>query len=157
MWFLLTVAASVLVYGLLTSDFRIVYVAAHSNRSMPVLYKFAAWWGGQEGSLLLWSWLLATYSAIVLLTNRHQHRGIMPYVTATLMSTQVFFLILNAFVANPFKVLAVGREITSVAGRQRAESAAAVLGDGDTPAHALPGLRGVRGPLRLRDGRVDHP
>ena len=117
-WFLLTVAASVLVYALLTSDFRMVYVAAHSNRSMPLLYKFAAWWGGQEGSLLLWSWLLASYSAVVLLTNRHQHRGIMPYVTATLMATQVFFLILNAFVASPFKMLAVGREITSVADGQ---------------------------------------
>ena len=113
-WFLLTVAASVVVYGLLTSDFRMVYVAAHSNRDMPLLYKFAAWWGGQEGSLLLWSWLLSSYSAVVLLTNRHKHRGIMPYVTATLMTTQVFFLILNAFVASPFKMLAVGQEITSV-------------------------------------------
>jgi cytochrome c-type biogenesis protein CcmF len=117
-WFLLTVAASVVVYGLLTSDFRMVYVAAHSNRSMPPLYKFAAWWGGQEGSLLLWSWLLSCYSAVVLLTNRHKHRGIMPYVTATLMTTQVFFLILNAFVSNPFKMLAVGREITSASDGQ---------------------------------------
>ena len=117
-WFLLTVAASVVVYGLLTSDFRMVYVAAHSNRDMPPLYKFAAWWGGQEGSLLLWSWLLSFYSAIVLFTNKHRHRGIMPYVTATLMATQVFFLILNAFVASPFKMLAVGQEITSVADGQ---------------------------------------
>ena len=114
-WFLLTTAAALLIYGLLTSDFRLVYVAAHSNRDMPLLYKFAAWWGGQEGSLLLWSWLLACYSVIVLITNRHKHRKIMPYVTATLATTQVFFLILNAFIANPFKVLAVGREITSVA------------------------------------------
>src|SRR5512136_1319060 len=75
MWFLLTVAASVLVYALLTSDFRIVYVAAHSNRDMPVLYKFAAWWGGQEGSLLLWSWLLACYAALVVFTNRRRHRA----------------------------------------------------------------------------------
>jgi cytochrome c-type biogenesis protein CcmF len=117
-WFLLTVAASVVVYALLTSDFRMVYVAAHSNRDLPPLYKFAAWWGGQEGSLLLWSWLLSCYSAVVLLTNRHKHRGIMPYVTATLMTTQVFFLILNAFVASPFKMLAVGQEITSAADGQ---------------------------------------
>src|SRR2546425_11748053 len=64
-WLLVTVASGILVYALLTSDFRFAYVAQHSNRTMPVLYKFAAWWGGQEGSLLLWSWLLATYSAIV--------------------------------------------------------------------------------------------
>ncbi|RPI17854.1 MAG: heme lyase CcmF/NrfE family subunit [Acidobacteriales bacterium] len=114
LWFLLTVASGLLVYGLLTSDFRLAYVAAHSNRELPGLYKFAAWWGGQEGSLLLWSWILASYSTVVVFTNRRKHRAIMPFVTATLMATQVFFLIMNAFIANPFKVLAVGREITSV-------------------------------------------
>jgi len=112
---LLTTASAILVYGLLSSDFRMVYVAAHSNRDMPLLYKFAAWWGGQEGSLLLWSWLLSLYAAIVVLTNRRRHRSFLPYVTATLMGTQVFFLILNAFIASPFKMLAVGREITAAA------------------------------------------
>ena len=114
-WLLVTVASSVLVLSLLTGDFRLAYVVQHSNRTMPVLYKFAAWWGGQEGSLLLWSWLLACYSAVVVFTNRRKHRGMMPYVTATLMVTQGFFLILNSFVANPFRVLAVGRGITEVA------------------------------------------
>ena len=113
-WLLVTVAAGVLVASLLASDFRFSYVAGHSNRAMPALYKFAAWWGGQEGSLLLWSWLLASYAAVVVFTNRRKHRGIMPYVTATLMVTQCFFLIMNAFVASPFRMLAVGRGITSV-------------------------------------------
>ena len=114
-WLLLTVAAGVLVTALLTGDFRFAYVAANSNRAMPALYKFAAWWGGQEGSLLLWSWLLSCYAAVVMFTNRRKHRGIMPWVTATLMAPQCFFLILNAFVASPFRMLAVGRGITSVA------------------------------------------
>ena len=114
-WLLVTVASSVLVVSLLTGDFRLAYVVQHSNRAMPALYKFAAWWGGQEGSLLLWSWLLACYSAVVVFANRRKHRGMMPYVTATLMVTQGFFLILNSFVANPFRVLAVGRGITEVA------------------------------------------
>src|SRR5579871_2132500 len=61
-WILITVASGVLVYGLITGDFRFSYVAQHSNRTMPLLYKIAAWWGGQEGSLLFWSWLLSTYS-----------------------------------------------------------------------------------------------
>ncbi len=115
LWLLLSVASSVLVYSLLAGDFRMAYVAAHSNRDMPALYKFAAWWGGQEGSLLLWSWMLAGYAALVVFTNRRRHRAMMPYVTAALMAPQAFFLMLNAFVASPFKVLAVGREITSVA------------------------------------------
>ncbi|MBI5281358.1 MAG: heme lyase CcmF/NrfE family subunit [Candidatus Solibacter usitatus] len=112
---LLTAAAGILVYSLLTSDFRLAYVAARSNRAMPAVYKFAAWWGGQEGSLLLWSWLLSVYSAIVVWTNRKKHREMMPYVVAVLMFTQVFFCTLNAFVEPPFQVLAVGKGVTAVA------------------------------------------
>ena len=117
-WLLVTVASGVLVSSLLASDFRFAYVAAHSNRAMPALYKFAAWWGGQEGSLLLWSWLLACYAAVVVFTNRRKHGGMMPYVTATLMLTQCFFLILNAFVASPFRMLALSRSITAVSDGQ---------------------------------------
>src|SRR5215813_7133356 len=109
---LMTLASGILVYSLLTGDFRFAYVAAHSNRSMPVLYKFAAWWGGQEGSLLFWSFLLSTYSAVAVFTNRRKHRDMMPYVTAVLMTVQTFFLVLNNFVASPFQMLAVDRSIT---------------------------------------------
>ena len=111
---LTSIASAILVTGLLTDDFRMSYVVQHSNRALPALYKFAAWWGGQEGSLLLWSWLLACYSAVVMWTNRHKHRAIMPYVTAVLMATQVFFLALNAFVEPPFRMLAVGGGITAM-------------------------------------------
>src|SRR5213595_4303432 len=113
-WALLTVASAILVYALMTGDFRFAYVAAHSNRAMPTLYKFAAWWGGQEGSLLFWSFLLSTYSAVVVFTNRRKHRDMMPYVTAILMTIQTFFLILNNFVASPFQMLAVDRLVTAV-------------------------------------------
>src|SRR5215472_10509253 len=105
-WALMTLAAGILVRALLTSDFRFAYVAEHSNRAMPVMYKFAAWWGGQEGSLLFWSWLLSTYAAVVVFTNRRKHRDFMPYVTAVLLGVQSFFLLLNNFIANPFRMLA---------------------------------------------------
>ena len=81
-WMLVTLASGILVYSLMTGDFRFAYVAEHSNRSMPMLYKFAAWWGGQEGSLLFWSWLLSNYAAVVAFTNRRKHRDMMPYVVA---------------------------------------------------------------------------
>jgi cytochrome c-type biogenesis protein CcmF len=111
---LLSLASGILVYALLTSDFRLAYVAARSNRAMPAVYKFAAWWGGQEGSLLLWSWLLSVYSAVVVFTNRRKFREMMPWVVATLMFTQIFFLTLNNFVEPPFQVLAVGKGVTAV-------------------------------------------
>jgi cytochrome c-type biogenesis protein CcmF len=113
-WVLMTLASGILVYGLVAGDFRFSYVAQHSNRAMPLLYKFAAWWCGQEGSLLFWSWLLSTYSAVVVFTNRRKHRDMMPYVVGVMTAIQSFFLILNNFVVSPFKMLAVDKLITSV-------------------------------------------
>ena len=98
-WMLLTIASSILVYGFLTSDYHFAYVASNSNRAMPASYKFAAWWGGQEGSLLLWSWLLSCYAAVAV------RRGPSPLILV-LSGTQTFFLVLNCFVANPFQILA---------------------------------------------------
>ena len=113
-WVLITIAAGILVHALMTSDFRFAYVAEHSNKAMPLLYKYAAWWGGQEGSLLLWSWLLSTYSMVVALTNRRRHRDFMPYVTAVLLTIQVFFLTLNNFVANAFSMVTMDGRITAL-------------------------------------------
>ena len=113
-WTLLTLAAGILVYNLMTGDFRFAYVAEHSNKTMPLLYKFAAWWGGQEGSLLLWSWLLATYTMVVVVTNRNRLRDMMPWTLAVLTTIQTFFLLLNNFIANPFQMLATDGLIVNV-------------------------------------------
>ncbi len=64
-WGLVATASGLLIYSLIIGDFRLAYVASHSNKSMLPIYKFTAWWGGQEGSLLFWSFILATYSAVV--------------------------------------------------------------------------------------------
>jgi cytochrome c-type biogenesis protein CcmF len=113
-WMLLSVAAGILIYSLIQGDYRLAYVASHSNHAMPTIYKFTAWWGGQEGSLLFWSWLLASYSMVVVFKNRRKFRDMMPYVTAILMSTLTFFLILICFVAKPFNVITMGKGIVDV-------------------------------------------
>jgi cytochrome c-type biogenesis protein CcmF len=113
-WALMTLASAVLVSALMTGDFRFSYVAEHSNHTMPTLYKFAAWWGGQEGSLLFWSWLLSTYTMVVVFTNRRRHTTMLPWVVAVLTIVQTFFLILNNFIANPFQMLATDGLIVDV-------------------------------------------
>src|SRR5215469_18415604 len=117
-WLLVSTAAGILIYSLMTGDYRMAYVAEHTNRDMPLFYKFAAWWGGQEGSLLFWSWLLSTYGAVVIFTTRRSHRNLLPWVIAILSTVQLFFLTLNTFVASPFQVLAVDKVVTSVADGQ---------------------------------------
>ncbi len=112
-WVLVTAAAGILVYSLMSGDFRLAYVASHTNRDMAPFYKFAAWWGGMEGSLLFWSWLLATYAAVAVLTTRKGYRNLLPWVIAIISCVQIFFLILNNFVASPFQVLAQDQVIVT--------------------------------------------
>ncbi len=103
--FFVSCAGVSLLYLLASSDFQVAYVADYTNRSLPMFYKLAAFWGGQKGSLLLWTWILATYGGIVAFKNRHRHGDLIPYTLAIITLTSLFFLILNKFVANPFDVL----------------------------------------------------
>jgi cytochrome c-type biogenesis protein CcmF len=100
---------------LVRSDFHIEYVSSYSNRELPLFFKLASLWAGQAGSLLLWSWLLTIFNAIVILQNRHRNRELIPYVVAILSATSLFFIILNLFVTNPFDELVAHFEDGSVA------------------------------------------
>ena len=104
-FFLVTFAVVSLEFFFFTDNFSLAYVAQHSNRALPLFYKFAALWAGQEGSLLWWSWLLSTYAFFVLFLNRKKHPELMPYVGVVIAGVQIFFLTLNNFVANAFNVL----------------------------------------------------
>ncbi|HEV2205594.1 MAG TPA: heme lyase CcmF/NrfE family subunit [Candidatus Acidoferrales bacterium] len=105
-FFLVSISVGVLEFFFFTDNYSLAYVAEHSNRALPALYKFAALWAGQEGSLLWWSWLLSCYAFCVLFLNRKKHPELMPYVGVVIAGVQIFFLTLNNFVANAFNVLA---------------------------------------------------
>ena len=110
-WALLSTAVGLLLFALFTGDFRLTHVYENSNLAMSKLYKVTALWGGMEGSLLLWSWLLAGYAVVVVWQNRRKYRNMMPYVIAIIATVQTFFLSLNAFVEGPFKVWWAGRRV----------------------------------------------
>ncbi len=101
----LTLAAVALIYGLVTRDFQIEYVWRYTSRSLPMTYTVAAFYAGQEGSLLFWGWVLSMFTAIVVLQNRQKNRELLPYVLAVLMTATFFFIFLMVFVTNPFKTL----------------------------------------------------
>jgi len=130
---MITLAVVVLEYIILTDDFHNAYVAAHSNRDLPLYYKIPVLWAGQEGSLLFWTWLLSLYSGLVVLMNRRKNRQLMPYVVMVLMGTGVFFSTLVFFVANPFAGLA----LASAGGLQ---PFTAVDGSGLNPALQYPAM-----------------
>jgi cytochrome c-type biogenesis protein CcmF len=103
---LIFLATLTLEFLLFTDNFSTAYVVQHSNRDLSTFYKIAALWAGQEGSLLFWSTLLSVYILSVLMAYRHKNGELMPYVGVILAGVQIFFLMLNNFVENPFKTLA---------------------------------------------------
>src|SRR6478752_4237947 len=96
------VAAGVLAAGFLRSDFSLTYVAEHSNRSLGGPYKLSAFWGGQEGSLLLWLLILTGYAALAVWLNRNRTRDLVVWVTPVLAGIAVGFSFLLVAVASPF-------------------------------------------------------
>jgi cytochrome c-type biogenesis protein CcmF len=91
-----------LAYAFVAHDFRIRYVAHYSDRSMPLHYLITALWGGQDGSLLWWMFLLSIYIGVCIRWLGNRYRELQPYVIATLMAIVLFFCVLMAFAANPF-------------------------------------------------------
>jgi cytochrome c-type biogenesis protein CcmF len=100
----MSVAFLVLELAFVRSDFRFALVGGHSSTTTPLFYRLTAMWSSQEGSLLLWVWLLSVWSSLALFAVRGKLREITPWATAVLLGFGLFFLSLDAFLANPFKL-----------------------------------------------------
>ena len=88
---LVSLASVSLIILLLNRDYRVEYVASIVNNTLNAFYRFSGFWGGQEGSLLLWLLLLCIFSFTVIMQNRRRNAEIIPYATATLMITAAFW------------------------------------------------------------------
>ncbi|HLH15416.1 MAG TPA: cytochrome c-type biogenesis CcmF C-terminal domain-containing protein, partial [Solirubrobacteraceae bacterium] len=98
----LTVAVLVLEVAFLRDDFAFNTVADTSSRTTPGLYKAAAIWSSQEGSLLVWAWLMSLWSSLALFLTRGRIREVAAYATAILLGLGAFFVALMVVYANPF-------------------------------------------------------
>ena len=99
-----TAAAFALVWAALNNDFSVAYILHHSNRALPGPYKFAALWSGQEGSLLLWAWLLSIYGFVLRVRHKVDVK-LTAYASTILAGIQIFFLLLLNFAATPFSLV----------------------------------------------------
>jgi cytochrome c-type biogenesis protein CcmF len=99
---LATGAFVILEVAFLRSDFSFATVWSHSSTTTPTFYKAAAAWSSQEGSLLLWLFLLSLWSSLVLFLTRRQLRRVAPYATAVLLGFAAFFAALLVFKVTPF-------------------------------------------------------
>src|SRR5262245_14088306 len=108
---LVLLAILVLSYAFVTHDFRIRYVTRYSDRSMTTGYLLTSLWGGQDGSLLWWLFLLSGYVAACVRWLKGRYRQLQPFVIATLMVVMSFFCVLMLFSANPFETNLAGAKL----------------------------------------------
>jgi cytochrome c-type biogenesis protein CcmF len=99
---LMTAASAVIVNAFITDDFSIKYVSRYSESAQPLFYKLTAYWGGLDGSIMFWVFLLSVFGAIAVAVNRVRHRELIPYVIAVISTVQMFFLYLMMVHNNPF-------------------------------------------------------
>jgi cytochrome c-type biogenesis protein CcmF len=89
-----------LAYAHATSDFSVRNVFENSHTAKPFIYKLAGVWGNHEGSMLLWSLILAAFGAAAALSSRQSA------LTARALGVQgliaVAFLAFITFTSNPF-------------------------------------------------------
>jgi cytochrome c-type biogenesis protein CcmF len=100
-------AGFALTWAFFTNDFSVDYVLHHSSRALPGFYKFSSIWAGQEGSLLLWAWLLAGYGFVLRLRHKADIT-LHAYASTILAGVQIFFLLLINFSAMPFAIVPGG-------------------------------------------------
>ena len=77
----------------MNSDFEFAVVASHSSTTTPLFYRLTAMWSSQEGSLLLWLFLLGAWSSLILYITRHRLRVLAPYAQAVLLGFGMFFAV----------------------------------------------------------------
>ncbi len=102
---LVTVSTLALVWGLVSHDFSISYVAQVGSRATPTFYTIISLWGALEGSIVFWAWVLGMYAAAVVWFNRKREGNLVPYAAMALLLVALFFHILLLGPANPFQAV----------------------------------------------------
>jgi cytochrome c-type biogenesis protein CcmF len=95
-------ASAILAGALVRHDFSFSYVAAHTSHDLPTLYSLSAFWGGQEGSLLLWLLVLSGYGALAVALNRRLLRDLVVWVVPVVGGVLTFFAFMLVAVSSPF-------------------------------------------------------
>jgi cytochrome c-type biogenesis protein CcmF len=102
MFVLTSIGGLSLITAFVTNNFSIQYVASNSNSQLPLFYKVAALWGGHEGSLYLWVWILTLYTLLVAFHGRKNYPDRLPVILAVQGLLMAGFLGLILFLSNPF-------------------------------------------------------
>jgi cytochrome c-type biogenesis protein CcmF len=100
---IMSAATGVILYSFLSGDYSIKYVHRYSDSALPLFFKITSYWGGLDGSIMFWVFLLSLFGAVAVYVNRDRHRELIPYVVAVISVVQMFFLLLMVVHNNPFQ------------------------------------------------------
>src|SRR3990172_9074237 len=142
-WPLVTLAAVSIIALLVGRHYEVKYVASVTSDAMPTYLKVTALWGGQAGSLVFWSWLMAAFASAAGLRRWDRDRDLLPWVIVVTMVTLAFFLSLVIFVENPFRRLwldPVGNTVTAFLRPAGARPLVPADGQGLNPLLRHPGM-----------------
>ncbi len=166
---LLTITVGSLIFLLIYDNFEVVYVSQVSSLRMPLYLKITALWGGQAGSLLFWSWLLAGFTSGVTLMKWDRDQDLLPWVIVVSLGTLAFFLVLNTFFENPFVrywqvnqdivqsfAQPVGGFIVGPRDGGRFKPAFTTSRHGHPSPHAVPGICGLYCSVCICYGLINH-
>jgi len=114
-FFWILVSFIILMNAFIVDDFSVKYVANNSNTELPAIFKMSAVWGAHEGSLLLWTLILASWSVAVSIFSKRLPAEVLNHILIILGLISVGFLLFLLFTSNPFERLDVipiqGREL----------------------------------------------
>jgi cytochrome c-type biogenesis protein CcmF len=96
-------ASAIIIYAFVSGDYSIRYVARYSDSVQPLFYKITSYWGGLDGSIMFWVFLLSVFGSSAVYVNRERHRELIPYVVAVIAVVEMFFLFLMIIHNNPFQ------------------------------------------------------
>jgi len=102
---LITACIALMIYAFLAFDFSVRYVAINTNLGTPFYYRVTALWGALEGSIVLWAWMLAIYTLIVVIRYRRSQPELYPWVLSVMLGVLAFFLLIMTIPAPPFERL----------------------------------------------------
>lgn len=102
LWVLTALSFAALSYAFYTNDFSVAYVANHSNSSLPDIYKIAGVWGGHEGSLLLWHFMLVSWMLVVSIYSKQLPDAMVARVLGVMAGIALGFLLFMLLTSNPF-------------------------------------------------------
>ena len=142
-WPLISLSALAIIVLLVSGRYDIEYVAHVTSQAMPPYLKITALWGGQAGSLVFWSWLMAAFASAAALCRWDRDAELLPWVIVIALGTLAFFLCLIIFVENPFARLWLTADGGQVTALFRPEGASALHpsdGQGLNPLLRHPGM-----------------